>query len=393
MPATTISQFFGYAAVLLSVVCLNKVVLNHTLKIFLLFIGFLSISFFLTKNLPWTAVSFIAVSYFFLVSATLVSSFCSENGFRNLVLIFASATCISSVIGLYDLSTVGTGAQQLIGMGYENRLPSGTFKNGGQAGSYMMVAFASIFPVVMSDLKKKFSIFQRLFLFVVSILAVVYTLLSAKMASLVGIVCGIVFFILLRLNLRVIIVSAISLFLLPKLLDIISALGGGKIIDRLLNKYYSRLGGFAELDFGVLQNEFFGDNISTALSVFNRFPLFGSGLGGVKGVYNHYEIHSTYLMILAETGLVGSILYVSLMLSLTFLFFVKNRFGSNPYSSYLKNAFPLFVGMVVSWSYTFHLRKREFYIFLAIIIIANILAKRVNRMRINSWNNHQLALD
>lgn len=98
-------------------------------------------------------------------------------------------------------------------------------------------------------------------------------------------------------------------------------------------------------------------------------------------------------MILAETGLVGSILYVSLMLSLTFLFFVKNRFGSNPYSSYLKNAFPLFVGMVVSWSYTFHLRKREFYIFLAIIIIANILAKRVNRMRINSWNNHQLALD
>ena len=57
-------------------------------------------------------------------------------------------------------------------------------------------------------------------------------------------------------------------------------------------------------------NDFIQENFGAAFVAFNDRPLIGSGLGAFHGVYSSHEVHSTYLKMLGETGIIGTIGYV-----------------------------------------------------------------------------------
>ena len=53
----------------------------------------------------------------------------------------------------------------------------------------------------------------------------------------------------------------------------------------------------------------------------------------------------------------------------------KQYYKDNPYIDYLQRMIPFVIGCMVSWGYTYHLRKREFWIMIAILVIVTYQAK------------------
>jgi O-antigen ligase len=113
---------------------------------------------------------------------------------------------------------------------------------------------------------------------------------------------------------------------------------------------------------------FFSDNLNAAMNALNDHPFFGAGLGNIIGQYTEkFELHSTYLSVLANTGLIGFAAYSVFMLSWvagTYRYAGKN----SPESRFLSYVLPFIFGLAISWIYTYHLRKREFWIMFFIVL-------------------------
>ncbi|KQZ79832.1 hypothetical protein ASD55_03880 [Rhodanobacter sp. Root561] len=113
---------------------------------------------------------------------------------------------------------------------------------------------------------------------------------------------------------------------------------------------------------------FLEDNISAATRAFEMNPLIGVGLANVIGVVTaKYEIHSTYLAIIGVSGLLGVLGYLFFMA--IFVLRIISGMDRNPYGLYLRYFFPMLVGLAISWGYTYHLRKREFWIMFFIVVL------------------------
>lgn len=109
---------------------------------------------------------------------------------------------------------------------------------------------------------------------------------------------------------------------------------------------------------------FIVDNFFDSIKAFKDNMLFGSGLGGFVNNYSEFEIHGTYLKVIGETGIVGLIAYL-----VFFYFFIKLILQLD--KDYLKYFIPFLVGSVVSWSYNYHFRKKEFWLLFSFLMILN----------------------
>jgi O-antigen ligase len=112
--------------------------------------------------------------------------------------------------------------------------------------------------------------------------------------------------------------------------------------------------------------DFARENIEAGLRAFTTHPLVGAGVGGIAGVYSErYEVHSTYLGVPAQTGIVGTLAYLWFM-----IVFLRSctRTRNDDGRAWLMGRLylPLLLGLCVSFGYTYHLRKREFWITAAI---------------------------
>jgi hypothetical protein len=123
------------------------------------------------------------------------------------------------------------------------------------------------------------------------------------------------------------------------------------------------------------EDSFIVTNYSAAFSAFMDNPVFGSGIAGFFGRYSDHEVHSTYIKMLGEAGFLGFFGYLIFMY-FTFAKVFYHRKWLNEYSDYIRNFIPFFLGCLVSWSYTYHLRKREFWIMLAIVCLVSKCAGR-----------------
>ena len=125
---------------------------------------------------------------------------------------------------------------------------------------------------------------------------------------------------------------------------------------------------------------------------FEDRPFIGSGIGAFHGVYSTHEVHSTYLKMLGETGLIGTMGYILFMIFLLRLFKIGKYKKENPFSDYIMTMLPFLLGCLLSWSYTYHLRKREFWIMVSVLVIANYCAKNYNKWRFEELqkNTNQL---
>ena len=114
---------------------------------------------------------------------------------------------------------------------------------------------------------------------------------------------------------------------------------------------------------------FLAENIEVTTAAFDASPIFGVGLGNVAGRYSErLEIHSTYLSIVGTSGLLGVLAY--LFFALMVLVPGKERNPSSRYTHFLRWHLPFLLGLFATWGYTYHLRKREFWVLLLILAMA-----------------------
>jgi len=73
--------------------------------------------------------------------------------------------------------------------------------------------------------------------------------------------------------------------------------------------------------FSLVKGDMREENFRIGFNLFCRNPINGVGLGNVKGNYTEYEIHNSYLSILAETGLLGFIPLILLLLYILIFIF------------------------------------------------------------------------
>lgn len=311
--------------------------------------------------------------YIFFISLSLVNIFKnneSEELFQYLLLIILYSGGALAAIGLLQFFVFPS-----LFLGVDGGL-SGTFRNTGQAGAFFSTYLAILIPGFLSGLIK--SKIRNYLILTMILMALLFTF---KRAAQIGFIIGailLVFKLLRSSSVRdkkigayVIIVTAI---VIP--LGLLLFYWGVENISGMSWRVSKKLSSNSVQNF---TEGFFADNIYSAWIAFFDKPLIGVGPANVAGVYTlKYEIHSTYMKILATTGIIGSILYIVFML--VFLIKLIKTRPVNDYGRYLNYFLPFYFGLIVSWSYTYHLRKREFWILFAIISFSIFLYKsKINK--------------
>ncbi len=159
------------------------------------------------------------------------------------------------------------------------------------------------------------------------------------------------------------------------------------VASRIEGKYDNRLSETVSGESSFMdEDQFIGSNLRKAMESFYSNPITGSGIGAFGGgIFDYYEIHSTYFKMIGETGILGVLAYIIFM---SFFFKkLKYRFYKDPYREFLYYCVPFIIGCMVSWAYTYHMRKREFWIMFAIIFIIDYLIRN-NRNKSSELNKN-----
>lgn len=250
---------------------------------------------------------------------------------------------------------------------------TGTFRNTGQAGAFFGMYLAILIPGLLSGLipRTRFNMFM-----VGTILfALVFT---SKRAAVIGLAVG-----LLALGATLLFspskrdkkfgITMLAMTALVAPLAYFAFLWGLENIEGMAWRFGNKFSQAAAEDF---QEGFLVENIQAAKAAFSVNPLVGVGLGNVAGVITErYEIHSTYLSIIGNAGLLGVIAYAAFMT--THVWQALRAWGPSQFSAYLRYYVPMLIGLMLSWAYTYHLRKREFWIMFFVVSLVIYAAKQV----------------
>lgn len=322
--------------------------------------------------------------YLVLLSIVFFVTF-KNNLFRILIPVIINTLIIASILGFYDLIASFTGLPRIFPSRANAELMAG-FRNAGQAGAYFMTFLAILYPLRDSKLKDKLSKKYRYRLNIAIVLSIIFLFASGKIAAYIGFSVGAVLYAFqsksIKSILSVIIVSVLLFFAFNNLENI-----APELYNRLNGKIQTRIVQNIE---GTSNSDFFESNFGGAIRAFIDRPITGTGLGGYQGHYHQNEVHSTYIKMIGETGVLGVIGYLIFIISfLLLLKKPKRTYKNNPYYDYLFKMSPFILGSLVSWGYTYHLRKREFWILVAILLIIKYQAKLFdfNKLKAIKENN------
>ena len=351
----------------------NKQIVGNTIFLLLLLPG-LVVSIVPQK----TFVEIVGHFYLMFIGVVLYNSFRSKEGLEHLLIIISLTGLIASSIGIWDAIASFSILPNIFPLKSAGEVVSG-FRNAGQAGSFMLVILAILIPLKYSMIYYNYSKNKTTLINTSIILSIILLLLTGKLAAYIGLFVGTLIFIIVRKNKKILkpilILVTIILITSPALKSLAPS-----VYERIEYRIYKRV----ELSFegrGFLHpNGFMVNNFNEAISSFKANPIAGTGLGGFSEVnqINHLrlEVHGTILKLLGETGVLGLIGYLIFIIIFLNLFRIKDLNQTNIYINYLLNMFPFILGCLISWMYTYHMRKREFYILLAIVSITSYLAKK-----------------
>lgn len=285
---------------------------------------------------------------------------------------WARAGVLLALVGIYDLvaATIGLpGIAASLG-----QAPAaqgglvGTFRNTGQAGSFLVTVLAVALPLhgIVSGRRRRMEVA------VIVAVLILGLVLSVKRAALAALLVGIVIFMargVLRRDFartaRVLLLAAMLLVPTFGWFMVSSDSFRYRIVRKLTGNATQSVSNFAESNVAVAQRQF-AEN-----------PFTGAGLGSITDVGGGFEIHSTYLNVPASMGLLGVIAYLWLVWEL----FRGTTRARNPDPRARRFAamfLPMLLGLMVSYAYTNHLRKREFWITAAVVtaLLSPELARR-----------------
>lgn len=249
---------------------------------------------------------------------------------------------------------------------------SGTFRNTGQAGAFFGVLLAILIPGLISG--KINGNFVNFICLSLIFFALVFTL---KRAALIGFSIGcILIFLKLLLStakkdklLAVKVICSALVLIIPSVFFMIWGLDN---VNGLMWRFGNKINSDAIEDFS---EGFLAENIRYTLTAFDINPIIGVGLGNVAGIISpKYEIHSTYMAILATSGLSGVMAYIYFIFTWLKTLLSTSKLSEN--REFLVLLTLMSSGLLVSWCYTYHLRKREFWILLTISMYAYYKSQR-----------------
>lgn len=336
--------------------------------LFMIFCFFVPILF--SYNIQATIVECLILLFLVFVSICIFQLF-KDNFITGMLPLVMYTLLVASVLGFYDLYASNIGLPRIFPKRTDGEALSG-FRNAGQAGAYYLVNLTILLPLRFSPIRKVLKSRDKKLLDITLALALIFFLLTGKVAAYVGLLVGVFMYIIYKRNAKYIIMVLIAVIGLVAVWNNLEELMPDTY-NRISYKYDARV--VNSIETGG-KGGFIEKNFTRAIQSFVDRPLVGSGIGGFIGPYGKHEVHSTYLKMLAETGLVGTLGYIILMM-FVFLFFRRPQSHSNNiYYAYLSDMLPFFIGCMVSWSYTYHLRKREFWILIAILMITRYLARK-----------------
>lgn len=252
---------------------------------------------------------------------------------------------------------------------------TGTFRNTGQAGSFLGVHLAIILSLLLS---KIISFNSRNILFTLIIFSAL--ILTFKRAAILGFLIGYgllyfkLFFSKSYLNKKLFLYSSLIVGIFFPIFYILF-LWAKENVEGLSWRAESKFSQDSVEDF---KTGFLSENILALKDAFNESPLVGIGLGNVELTDFGFEIHSSYMSIIATSGLLGAIFYFISMFFILYSIFSTQYLHKSQYRDFFYYFLPLFIGLMVSWSYTNHLRKREYWFMLSIVFVIIYFAKRIN---------------
>lgn len=375
------SDLFGAIAIGLFLVTSRALVYPKQIYPYLFFIITLTPGILVSYRQTSTLIELLILVFLGLIFVVLTVQFATPEALNFLIFAFALASLLAAFIGTWNVLSSVVGLPRIPVMNPRSGIVGiGTFRNTGQAGAYMLISLTVLIPAKVSDLYRQFSEYQKRVISYAIPLCVIFLVLSIKRASLIGFLIGLSLWSVSRISKGVFkigklkISSLIYIILVVAFIYLILSFNVGANQSWLNWWQYKIVGGIPSA-LETEEGSFMSENYSLAFEAFEDNPLFGSGIAGFAGRYMKYEVHSTYLKMLGEAGLFGVVGYLVFMIASSHAINSVRKFR-NTYSSFLRNAFPFLIGCVISWSYTYHLRKREFWIMFAILILAASLAKK-----------------
>lgn len=255
---------------------------------------------------------------------------------------------------------------------------TGTFRNTGQSGAFYGVALAVIIPGILSGMLRRNIL--SLFCALIIVFALIMTM---KRSAYIGFAIGAALF-LARQALsgsgeerKVAFYTAFLAIFIGLAVKI--AFDWALVnVDFMAERYARKI---SQDGVEYFYTSFYRDNLGGGIKAFLDKPILGVGFGNIMGIYTELEIHSTYLTVLAQAGFLGFAAYATFIANWMrqTVIYAGNRTVN---SKFLWYAVPFLFGLLISWSYTYHLRKREFWI--AFVIISLVISQvRRERMSVS----------
>jgi len=383
----TFSDIFGLISLSLLGILLIKdttqiAVVIKSLKYPLWLVFGLACSIFLSLNAKSTLVEVLIVLYLVLLSASIIYAF--KNSLISMLFpLIIYTTFITSFIGLYDLVARNVNLPVIFNMASKEVGISG-FRYFGQAANYIFTMLTILIPLRYSNYYKILEKWPRKFLSITILLGVIFLCTTGRISIIISFVIGIVLFILLNPNKKGVTLAITSLGLLG-IFWVVITLYMPRLKQRIKYRVESRVTNRVQ---GTSESDFVIDNFKGAINAFSENPITGSGLGAFVNNYSKFEVHGTYLKVLGETGIIGTISYFVFLLYFSGLLLKGIVNNKKTLNNFFKCLFPFMVANLISWSYNHHLRKKEFWILYAVIYIVYINTKTKNTLNLNETKTH-----
>ena len=353
----------------------NKLKINWRLWSFLAVILSFSFGLIASGNTLATFIEIVILIFLWLFSIITIHLIDDERKFFSFLNLIILSAFFTSVICLWDLTTVYTGLPQIVGRTLESRIPAGTFSNSGQQGAFLLAFIAIEFSILFSSISKYFSKKRLLFIKTTTFITLICIVFNMKVASLLGLTVGVGLIIFVKRKFSYLFYLSIIAIFIFFVFNSLSKTEN-RITKRMIYKYNTRVAAAYSDDENSVGSEWMKSNYGAALSSFKRNPILGSGIGGFASIHHKSEVHNTPLKLIGETGLVGTAGALLFIFSLLSLFTQSKK--KNDFTNFLHLFFIMMIGCSVNWIYTYPFRKRFFWILIIVAFSAYRLSKQSN---------------
>lgn len=354
----TFSDIFGLIAIALFII--NKiikrtnVVIPKSYMFGVVMIVCYFVTIFTSLNKLSTVYECLILMYLLLLSYVTYSVFI--NDIESLLHIIIITTFIMSFVGVYDLMAANNELPTFFKETSKRHGMSG-FRYFAQAGNYCFTVLSILIPLKYSECSINKKTNKNLLNLAIGI-TLLFMLTTGAISIIISFIIAYVLFFIWNLSDKKIIKDTLYGVLIMFVFVMSSFFLMNSFYKNLIFRIKSRV---TERQSGTAEASFIIENMKCTFVSFLDNIYLGTGLGGFVNNYSVFEIHGTYFKVIGETGIIGVLGYLCFMIVLIKLIVVNYK--------RCKLFIPFLIANLISWSYNYHLRKKEFWILFAVINI------------------------